>query len=149
MAPQAADHQQSLDELVAFLFNRRETLLNNWRTACETDPDLKKIAVLSREEFNDLIPLIFDSLEQQLKGKQPESNPILAAQSHGLQRWQKSIELPALVKEFSHLSTILFNELRLFRQLFPQVEPDAYHTGAATGYGADERDYPRQYRQTR
>ena len=124
MTPQAADHQQSLDELVNFLFNRRETLLNNWRTACEADPDLKKVAFLSREEFNNLIPLILDSLAQQLQGKQPETSPVLAAQSHGLQRWQKSIELPALVKEFSHLSVILFNELRLFRQLFPQVEPD-------------------------
>ena len=124
MAPQAADDQQSRDELVAYLFNRRETLLNSWRTACETDPDLKKVAVLSREEFNDLMPLILESLEQQLQGKQPETDPILAAQSHGLQRWQKSIELPSLLKEFSHLSTILFNELRLFRQLYPRVEPD-------------------------
>ncbi|WP_018620436.1 sensor histidine kinase [Spirosoma luteum] len=124
MAPQAADDQQSPDELVAYLFNRRETLLNNWRTACEMDPDLKKIAILSREEFNDLMPLILDSLEQQLQGKQPDTNPILAAQSHGLQRWQKSIELPDLVKEFSHLSVILFNELRQFRQLFPQLNPD-------------------------
>ena len=124
MAPQAADDQQSRDELVAYLFNRRETLLNSWRTACETDPDLKKVVVLSREEFNDLMPLILESLEQQLRGKQPETDPILAAQSHGLQRWQKSIELPSLLKEFSHLSTILFNELRLFRQLYPRVEPD-------------------------
>ena len=124
MDTQHADHQQALDELIAYLFNRRETLLNNWRTVCEADPALKKIAVLSREEFNNLIPIILDSLEQQLQGKQPETSPIVAAQSHGLQRWQKSLELPNLLKELNHLSVILFDELRLFRQLFPQVNPD-------------------------
>lgn len=119
-----AGHQQALDELIAYLFNRRETLLNNWRTVCETDPALQKIAVLSREEFNNLIPVILDSLEQLLQGKRPETSPIVAAQSHGLQRWQKSLELPNLVKELNHLSFILFDELKLFRQLFPQVDPD-------------------------
>ena len=125
MATHSADYQQSLNELVAYLFNRRETLLNNWRTACEADPALKKIEVLSREEFNNLIPVILDSLEQQLQGKQPETNPIVTAQSHGLQRWQKSLELAYLLKELSHLTVILFDELNLFRQLFPQVDPDA------------------------
>ncbi len=120
---QDADQQQALNELIAYLFNRRETLLNNWRTACEGDPALRKIAVLSREEFNNLIPIILDSLEQLLRGNQPETSPVASAQSHGLQRWQKSLELPSLVKEFNHLSVILFDELKLFRQLFPQVDP--------------------------
>ncbi|SFC87447.1 sensor histidine kinase [Spirosoma endophyticum] len=124
MGTQAADHQQALDELIAYLFNRRETLLNNWRTTCEADPALKKIAFLSREEFNNLMPTILDSLEQLLRGNKPEISPIVAAQSHGLQRWQKSQELPSLLKEFNHLSVILFDELKLFRQLFPKVDPD-------------------------
>jgi signal transduction histidine kinase len=124
MDTQAENHQSALDELIAYLFNRRETLLNNWRTVCESDPALKKIAVLSREEFNNLMPIIFESLEQLLQGNQPETSPIVAAQSHGLQRWQKSLELPSLIKELSHLSVILIDELKLFRQLFPQANPD-------------------------
>ncbi|GAB3695307.1 hypothetical protein GCM10027592_17320 [Spirosoma flavus] len=124
MAKHSTEHQQALSELVNYLFNRRETVLSNWRTACGTDPDLKKISVLSREEFNNLMPIILEALEQRLLGKQPDPNPIVAAQSHGLQRWQKSLELPGLAKEYSHLSVILFEELSLFRQLFPKVDPD-------------------------
>ena len=70
------------------------------------------------------MPIILDSLEQLLRGNKPEISPIVAAQSHGLQRWQKSQELPNLLKEFNHLSVILFDELKLFRQLFPKVDPD-------------------------
>ncbi|GAB3939723.1 hypothetical protein GCM10028805_00560 [Spirosoma harenae] len=124
MASRSKDHPQAIDELVAYLFNRRETLLNNWRAACSSDPALKKISVLSREEFNNLMPIILDALEQRLLGKLPDVNPLIAAQSHGLQRWQKSLELPALAKEYNHLSVVLFDELSLFRQLFPKVEPD-------------------------
>ena len=124
MASDAADHSPTIHELVDFLFNRRETLLNNWRTACEADPSLPKIAVLSREEFNNIIPIILDTLEQQLQGQQPETDTSVAAQTHGLQRWQKSIELPGLLVEFRHLSVLLFEELSLFRELFPQADPD-------------------------
>ncbi|WP_461131841.1 sensor histidine kinase [Spirosoma aerophilum] len=124
MNPHSADEYPAAADLVMFLLNRRETLLNNWRTVCEADPELKKISALSREEFNNIIPIILDTLDQLLQGKKPETNPIIAAQSHGLQRWQKSLELPELLKELSHLSIILFNEIKLFRQLFPQSDPD-------------------------
>lgn len=113
------------NDLVTFLFNRRETLLNNWRSACEADPSLKKVAVLSREEFNNLMPIILDILEQRLLGQPPQIDPGLTARSHGLHRWQKSLGLPELLKELQHLSTMLLDELKLFRQLFPKSDPDA------------------------
>lgn len=118
------NHQQAVNDLVGFLFNRRETLLNNWRSACEADVSLKKISILAREEFNNLMPVILDILEQQLLGKTPQVDPGVAARSHGLHRWQKSLGLPELLKELHHLSRMLFNELTLFRQLFPQSDPD-------------------------
>ncbi|NID09003.1 sensor histidine kinase [Fibrivirga algicola] len=112
------------NELVDFLFNRRETLLNNWRTACESDPSLKKIAVLSREEFNNLMPAILDILEQRILGRTPDNDPAVTARSHGLHRWQKSLGLPELLKELHHLSELLVSELKLFRELFPGTNPD-------------------------
>ncbi|MBO0948975.1 sensor histidine kinase [Fibrella forsythiae] len=117
-------HPKAIKDLVDFLFNRRETVLNNWRSACEADTSLKKIAILSREEFNNLMPIMFDILEQQLLGEKPLVEPATAARAHGLHRWQKSLGLPELLKELHHLSTELFNELRLYRQLFPQSDPD-------------------------
>ena len=124
MAAFSSNHPQSVTDLVTFLFNRRETLLNNWRTACEADASLKKISTLTREEFNNLIPNILDSLEQQLLGQPVQTDPVLAAKSHGLQRWQKSLSLPNLFSEYNHLMMVLFDELRLFRQVFPQSDPD-------------------------
>ena len=125
MPPLFSDHSQAITDIVSFLFSRRETLLNNWRTVCESDPTLGKISVLSREEFNNLIPAILDILEQRLLNKTPDIEPAVAAESHGLHRWQKSHNLPDLLKELNHLSVILFEEMRLFRQLFPQTDPDA------------------------
>ncbi|MEZ0539979.1 sensor histidine kinase [Fibrella arboris] len=124
MHPNSFDQPKSINDLVAFLFNRRETILNNWRSACEADTSLKKISILSREEFNNLMPVLLDSLEQQLLGKKPPVDPDTAARAHGLHRWQKSLGLPELLKELHHLSTQLVNELRLYRQLFPQSDPD-------------------------
>lgn len=124
MAAFSSNHPQSVIDLVTFLFNRRETLLNNWRTACEADASLKKIATLTREEFNNLIPAILDSLEQQLLNLPVQTDPVLAAKTHGLQRWQKSLSLPNLFSEYNHLMGVLFDELGVFRQVFPQADPD-------------------------
>lgn len=117
-----SDQTQATNELVAFLFSRRETLLNNWRNACESDPALTKIALLSREEFNNLMPAILTILEQQLLGQQPDVDPKVAADTHGLHRWQKAHDLPELLRELNHLSELIFDEIYLFHQLYPQFD---------------------------
>lgn len=114
--------RQPIEQLVAFLFSRRESILNQWRTACEADPALPQVALLSREEFNNLMSVILDALEQQLLGQAPTDDPVLAAASHGLHRWQKSHDLPALIRELHHIAAVLAQELRLFGQLYPQAE---------------------------
>ncbi len=119
-----SDQPQATNELVAFLFSRRETLLNNWRNACENDPALTKISLLSREEFNNLIPSVLAILEQQLLGQQADVDPKVAADTHGLHRWQKAHDLPELLRELNHLSELLFDEVYLFHQLYPQFESD-------------------------
>lgn len=49
MSTRSPDAPQSLTEIVSYFFTRREVILQNWRTACEEDPDLVKISSLSRE----------------------------------------------------------------------------------------------------
>ncbi|HEX9958949.1 MAG TPA: sensor histidine kinase, partial [Fibrella sp.] len=90
MAQRSSNSKKATNEIVAFLFNRRETLLNNWRSVCEADPTIKKVSVLAREEFNDLMPIVLDILEQRLLGEAAEADAALTARSHGLHRWQKS-----------------------------------------------------------
>ncbi|AUD03445.1 hypothetical protein [Spirosoma pollinicola] len=52
------------DQLATYLAARRDALLNNWRTACETDPALKGVKSLSREEFNNKVPFMLNMLQQ-------------------------------------------------------------------------------------
>ena len=110
---------QPLVRLSAHLFSRREAMLNNWRTACEADPALPSVSMLSREEFNNLMPLILEAFEQRLEGKANSQPPDELAQAHGLHRWQKAHELLRLVRELNHLTLTLHAEVQLFSQYNP------------------------------
>lgn len=70
MVPSAASSPPIAD-LVRFLFARREVILSNLRAVCERDPDLHNIGLLSREEFNDLLPALLNNLEQSLLEQPP------------------------------------------------------------------------------
>lgn len=122
MEPILSDSPQPLSAIVSYLFAQRETILNSWRTVCQADSTLKKGFSLSREEFNNLLPLILDILEARLLGKAPEADPALTAQAHGLHRWQKSFSLLDTMREVSHLTQILYDELKRFQGLFPQTD---------------------------
>lgn len=111
---------QPLAELVSYFFTRREAILQNWRTACEKDLALSKTSSLSREEFNNLLPIILDILEQRLLGQTPEVDTVLTANSHGLHRWQRAYALPETLQELNHLTRILYQEVQLFQELIPQ-----------------------------
>lgn len=119
---ETANSDQSLNELVTYLFTRREAILNNWRTACEQDPSLGKVTLLSREEFNNLLPIILDILEQRLLNKPQEEDLTITAQAHGLHRWHKAHALMETMHELNHLSQILYAEVELFQKLFPKVD---------------------------
>lgn len=106
---------QPLAGLVSYLFTRREAILNNWRTACEKDPALGKVSQLSQEEFNNLLPIILDILEQRLLNKPQEADLAATAQGHGLHRWHKAHALMETMRELNHLSQTLFSELKLYR----------------------------------
>ena len=114
-----------MTELVAYLFARREAILHNWRMTCEQDPALAKVSILSREEFNDLLPIILDILEQRLLNQQPEADLRIVAISHGLHRWQKSLALPETIRELNYLTQILMGELQSYLELFPQLDTKA------------------------
>ena len=117
---------QPINQIVAYLFTRRETILNNWRTACEQDPMLGKVSALSREEFTNLLPIILDILEQRLLGKPPIADPALTASSHGLHRWHKAHSLLETMQELNHLGQILHQQLQGFQDQFPQTDAQVF-----------------------
>ena len=122
MDPSYADSPQSLSAITGYLFAQRETILNSWRTTCQKDTTLAKGLSLSREEFNNLLPLILDILEARLLGKDPQADPALTAQAHGLHRWQKSFSIIDTMREVAHLTQILYSELKRFQGLFPKTD---------------------------
>jgi len=122
MATPSANASQPLAELVSYLFTRREAILNKWRTSCEADPTLGKVSALSREEFNNLLPLVLEALEQRLLGTPPKVDSAATAEAHGLHRWHKAHSLIDTMQELHHLNQTLYGELDLFQRLFPQVE---------------------------
>ena len=111
VASPSSDSPQPLAELVTYLFTRREAILANWRAACERDPALGKVSALSREEFNNLLPLILDILEQRLLGKPPIVDPAATAQGHGLHRWHKAHGLMDTLNELNHLTRTLLSRV--------------------------------------
>ncbi|WP_461147140.1 sensor histidine kinase [Spirosoma pulveris] len=117
-----SDNPTPLAELVSYFFTRREAILNNWRIACEQDTFLGKVSTLSRDEFNNLIPIVLGILEKRLLNKSEDVNPTIVATSHGLHRWQKSHALLETIRELNHFSQTLYNELETFRGLFPKTD---------------------------
>lgn len=122
MTPSSPSQSASLDQLATYLAARREALLHNWRTACETDTSLKGAKSLSREEFTNKVPFLLNVLQQRLR-QQPEDYPVdLLAAEHGLHRWQKGYTLTELLAEMQFLGQCLLEELRTCWQLYPATD---------------------------
>jgi signal transduction histidine kinase len=112
----------ALSGLATYLAARREAILANWRTACEADAGLRTPSVLSREEFNDNVPLMLNGLEQCLRGSRENVDIHHNAAEHGLHRWHKGYELNELLKEIQVLHQILLRELGHYWDLNDQPE---------------------------
>ncbi|HEV7380404.1 MAG TPA: HAMP domain-containing sensor histidine kinase [Dyadobacter sp.] len=112
----------SLQQVTNYLFSRREAILNNWRVVCEQDKDLGSVGLLSRQEFNNLIPAILDILEQRLMHQVPKEDLTYVAEGHGLHRWHKALALIESMKELNHLAEILYEELDTYDELYPDTD---------------------------
>ena len=113
---------QPLSDLAAHLHNRRNAILDKWRTVCEQDPRLPHVASLTREEFNNMLPALLNILEERLRIQPEAVDPAQLAKAHGLHRWHKGRSLHDLIIELDYLYDILSEELRLFRQISPDTD---------------------------
>ncbi|GAB2524846.1 sensor histidine kinase [Spirosoma aerophilum] len=111
-----------LSELATYIFARREAILANWRMACESDPSLHTPMALSREEFNDKVPVMLNLLDQRLRAPADEPDVKARAAEHGLHRWHKGYDLHELLGEMKFLHQILMAELRQYWMLRESVD---------------------------
>ncbi|GAB3047239.1 sensor histidine kinase [Spirosoma pulveris] len=128
MTTSSFDSSPSLGNLAAYLFIRREAILNKWRTTCENDPSLNSTVSLSREEFNNKTPFMLNELERHLKGQAQQAPVSLLAAEHGLHRWQKGYSLHELLTEMQLLNQTLLEELRLFLEVYPSIDREILRT---------------------
>lgn len=117
-----SDSVQPSVELAKHLSNRRDAILNKWRTVCEQDPTLSHVVALTREEFNNMLPVTLNILGQRLQAQPEEADAVQVATAHGLHRWHHGQPLRNVLTELNHLYRILFDELKLYQQLYPATD---------------------------
>ena len=116
------NQRQQINNLADYLLARREALLNAWRTACAHDPLMHNGPALSREEFNDHVPLILNLLDEQLRKGEIEADLKDPAAEHGLHRWHKGYDLPELLREIAHWGACVSGEIATYLALYPDTE---------------------------
>jgi signal transduction histidine kinase len=113
-----------LAQIADYLSARREAIFNGWRTLINTDKAMLPTASsLTRDEFNDQIPIILNVLDQRLREQPDEASSLEKAKEHGLHRWHKGYTLAELLHELAHLHRLLAHELETYCSSHADVEP--------------------------
>lgn len=108
--------------IAAYLFAKREVILNNWFTRVTEDASSAAVIGLTRDEFNDQVPLILEILDQRLRHQRPQVDPIVVAAEHGVHRWHKGYNLTELLQELAHLHTLLIHELEVYGSIYTDTQ---------------------------
>lgn len=126
--------QEQLTALASHLTARRAAILEMWRAAVDSDPDLTTGSSLSRTLFNDHIPAILDAFTHRLQAW-PEKTSLSVQQeehtgiiSHGLHRWQQGFRLRELTREWGYLQLSLVDEIENYAKAHPELEPTVIAT---------------------
>ena len=108
--------ETELAALSRYLEQRREALLQAWRTAVFEDPALTTGQALPRAQLNDHIPAVLSAFEKQLAlaatavTEAPDASQDAAA--HGLHRWQQGYDLREVTRELGRLNECMVVELK-------------------------------------
>jgi RsbT co-antagonist protein rsbRD N-terminal domain len=120
-------HGDQLLALASHLNKRRDSILEIWRAAVKQDPALTNASTLSTAQFNDHIPGVLDSFEQNLCARKQadiidaaEVQKELAA-DHGLHRWHHGYNQQEVMREWGHLHVILVAELEQYDAAHPEL----------------------------
>ncbi|GAB3989971.1 hypothetical protein GCM10028807_16120 [Spirosoma daeguense] len=121
-----------LEKIAEYLFNRREPLLNNWRARCSEDPTLSVLDNMTREEFNDRIPILLNILDQRMRQVAEEADASKKAGEHGLHRWHKGYALVDVLTELAHLHNAINDEIGKFASFQEQTLVGVIHEAHRT-----------------
>jgi signal transduction histidine kinase len=117
------DVKQQLRDLSSYLLERREAMLEAWRTAGGARSSL------TRAQFNDHIPDVLDCFAHTIEegpGDQDEAGALVQAArvcEHGMQRWQQGYQLNEVIREWGHLQVSVADELERYAASHPDIDP--------------------------
>ena len=127
-------HSAALRNLAAYLFDRRDAILDAWRRAVDSDPELTAASTTTRAQFVDHIPAVLDAFEIRLAARlavekaQAREEQKESAAEHGLHRWQQGYNQAETMCEWGHLHLCLLQELETYQAANPDFEPRATQT---------------------
>ena len=120
---------EQLGALAAYVSIRRGAVLQAWRTAVDSDPQLTTASTISRAQFNDHIPEVLDAFERQLRAHNPTEQAQARAEEkegaagHGLHRWQQGYDQRETMCEWGHLQLCLLEELEHYSAQHAHLDP--------------------------
>ncbi len=97
--------------LADLLTDRREAILQAWRTAVSVDTTLTSGDSLPHAQLNDHIPAVLEGFEEKLRSASSETERLGDAAAHGLHRWQQGFGLAEVVRELGRLNECVVSEL--------------------------------------
>ena len=122
-----ASAQQQLNALSRHLHQQRDQLLEAWRAAVQTDPELTTSSSLSRIALDDHLPGILTAFEDRLRADHAVSavkadvEQRTQASEHGSHRWQQGYDFRETLREWGHLQLALLAELDRYAAEHPPV----------------------------
>ena len=144
------------------LKRRRGQLLQRWREIVVADPGLAVGNALPRAQLHDHVPAALIAFERQLASAASDGSAdgaddrisgetILAANAHGMHRWQQGYDLREVVRELGHLNRVMVEELDVFAaRMHPSGEGMSAARGAwANAYAAGIEQSANQFYQLR
>ncbi|MDQ6801392.1 MAG: hypothetical protein M3041_11190, partial [Acidobacteriota bacterium] len=125
--------REQLSALAAEMLERRDAILEAWRSLGEAAPEGNIASSLSRVQFNDHIPAVLDCWAHTIQEMSCGQDLVEEIQNqkvcdHGLQRWQQGYQLRELIREWGHLQMSFNDELERYASAHPSLEPSVMPT---------------------
>ena len=103
-------HHDQLAALAARLAQRRDAIMEAWRSKMSADPKLTTGTALPRAQLHDHLPALLQDFERRLLAGDLQTRAAAVAEqkgdaaAHGLHRWQQGFDLSEVSRELGRLN---------------------------------------------
>jgi signal transduction histidine kinase len=125
---QMPTRQDQLMALAAYLSQRRDAIMEAWRSKVTLDPKLTTATSLPRAQLHDHLPALLQDFEHRLSAGDSATRADAVdeqkadAAAHGLQRWQQGFGLSEVSRELGRFNECVVAELDHGAILHPEID---------------------------